>query len=620
MNDFTAVFKGEITAPRISNWMSQFEKSDREVIAKLVEYFRYYTSSDVFSLVERLWSSLRSEHGVAPESSWFVPSGYVAKSGDAVAYFFRRHNELPEEAFLRVSDLTSDRFTQRNTVVFVDDFIGSGQEALFIASGVVEPLRVKAPGTKFIFAAMVGYEDGIKRIVESKAMDVCIVDVLKDETRPFSTNSIIFPEPESRAKAEQVVRKYCSILKPKSPLGYGETQGLVGFFFGTPNNTLPIFWSKSAGWNPLLPHGESLRDPNRIIEIPGGRLALTANRERLSIVDNSLEVSKEATAALYEGFQTLDNMQIVARIANNVGIDDAVLSSLVAAIQTLQEERHEGNPVRTALLFSSPENLDKIRSTLFVELSPPPRIDNRGELKTVAQLVDGIHGAVLVSQTGELLGPLLYMNDFSGEDPLLPSAYKLAAGATKAADGFLVLFLGEGRVTILDRGIRVMSRRYAKWHIQGKPRNAGILEAEHGLTTGALDRILKIAFILADSGDGALFTIGDSKGILTYCGKRAPTHYKFRRISLLEGDEEAILSLARQDGATVIASDGSLEAAMVILQPPAEAEGDEELGKGTRHNAASKISATTGALAVSVSEDGTITLYSKGRRVFRIMG
>lgn len=36
------------------------------------------------------------------------------------------------------------------------------------------------------------------------------------------------------------------------PLGYDNGQLLIGFYYTVPNETLPIFWSDSNGWNRLF--------------------------------------------------------------------------------------------------------------------------------------------------------------------------------------------------------------------------------------------------------------------------------------------------------------------------------------------------------------------------------
>src|SRR5687767_4740074 len=86
------IFKGDVTYAAFTTWLSQFDDEDREVVLRLVAAFEYFSLQDVFTLLDDLFARLRSEHAIDPEKTWFVPCGYVAKSGDAVAYFFKRRN------------------------------------------------------------------------------------------------------------------------------------------------------------------------------------------------------------------------------------------------------------------------------------------------------------------------------------------------------------------------------------------------------------------------------------------------------------------------------------------------------------------------------------------------
>jgi DNA integrity scanning protein DisA with diadenylate cyclase activity len=78
--------------------------------------------------------------------------------------------------------------------------------------------------------------------------------------------------------------------------------------------------------------------------------------------------------------------------------------------------------------------------------------------------------------------------------------------------------------------------------------------------------------------------------------------------------------LAEQDGAMIVESEVRVRQVLTMLQPPSDTEGDEETRKGTRQNAASMISVVTGVLAVTISENCPVTLYSKERRAFLTMG
>jgi DNA integrity scanning protein DisA with diadenylate cyclase activity len=47
---------------------------------------------------------------------------------------------------------------------------------------------------------------------------------------------------------------------------------------------------------------------------------------------------------------------------------------------------------------------------------------------------------------------------------------------------------------------------------------------------------------------------------------------------------------------------------------------EEEVGKGSKHSTAAKISKVTEAACIAVSVDGRITVYSEGKVLFKMMG
>lgn len=610
-----AVFKGDIGPTVLAQWLSQFDPEDLESIVPLIEHFKYYSSEDVFHLLEVLYRKLLTEVELNVEQTWFVPSGYVAKSGDAIAYFFRRSNNLPDDAFIRAADLNENLLNQRHTVVFLDDFIGSGQLLLQTENEVVARLaRVK--NTRFIYAAMVGYQRGIQRSEDDAYLRVCVSETLGSDAEPFSEASEVFPDRVKRQQAETVVKKYAERCGSKNPLGYGSTQGLISFFFGTPNNTLPIFWRSAPSWLPLLPHGDPLRDPKRMVELPE-RLDLTSGGDAH---ENELDFSKEATAALFDGFQTLQNMGIAGRALAHLGFSDAGIRDLVNAIQTLEEDVHEKNAVCTGILCPSQNQVQTLLNEVFVRFDPPLRVSDVPTLRAAGQLVGGFEGALVLNSTGEIHGALTYRPATSNNDLFLPDRYARAAAAAKRADGLAVVLMGNGRVAIIDRGIRILTRRIAKWHPVGIPTRLREMEAEHGLANRLLDSAFKAGFILADSGLGAIVTFGDAERVLSFTSKGPPSSFVWQRLSLTNDDLLPLLLVAHQDGATILDEQGEMRATMTILHPPATVRTDDETGKGARHTTAAKVSASSGALTMAVSEDGTITLYSKGRRVLRVMG
>jgi len=258
-------FDGDINDDLIEDWLNQFDDSDRPLILRLLEGFRYYSSRKVNHMVKDLYASVCSCLNTSCRAVWFVPVGYVAKSGSIIAYYFRMQNNLPQDRFLAPDDIGSLDLASDTAVVFLDDFVGSGNQARQVWQNVVLPVTGLKLAASFIYAVLVANKLGLENIQSSTGLLPLAVEVIQDEARPFSDKSTVFTDQTEREMGKEVAKKYGEILYPNHPLGYNDSQGLLGFFYSTPNNTLPIFWSSEGGWKPLLAHGESYSNPSFLI-------------------------------------------------------------------------------------------------------------------------------------------------------------------------------------------------------------------------------------------------------------------------------------------------------------------------------------------------------------------
>ena len=64
--------------------------------------------------------------------------------------------------------------------------------------------------------------------------------------------------------------------------------------------------------------------------------------------------------------------------------------------------------------------------------------------------------------------------------------------------------------------------------------------------------------------------------------------------------------------------EGKFRGSMVFLRPDAATRAEIGPGKGARHSSAAKMSAEAECLAITVSQDGPITVYDSGQRVLSL--
>lgn len=121
---------------------------------------------------------------------------------------------------------------------------------------------------------------------------------------------------------------------------------------------------------------------------------------------------------------------------------------------------------------------------------------------------------------------------------------------------------------------------------------------------------------------GALFVVGNHRKVIQMSHEQVHDPFKGynRKECKLRNPRvmESVKELAQIDGAFVIASDGTVEAAGRILDAPADGLTLSK-GLGARHWAAAAISKATNAIAIAVSEStGTVRLFQNGVVVLRI--
>jgi DNA integrity scanning protein DisA with diadenylate cyclase activity len=130
---------------------------------------------------------------------------------------------------------------------------------------------------------------------------------------------------------------------------------------------------------------------------------------------------------------------------------------------------------------------------------------------------------------------------------------------------------------------------------------------------------LHCAFEMSEKNLGAIFLIGEAEVILRHSD--ASEINAFATIASTKIDylsDEELINFAKQDGATIIDAQGWFKGCMVLLRPGASTLAQIGAGQGARHSSAAKMSAEAGCLAITVSQDGPITLYDSGRKILSL--
>ncbi len=149
-----------------------------------------------------------------------------------------------------------------------------------------------------------------------------------------------------------------------------------------------------------------------------------------------------------------------------------------------------------------------------------------------------------------------------------------------------------------------------------------------GTLPEVLERVVDVASELGSEGRegrsvGAMFIVGDVDHVIPLTRQLVLNPFKgypAEERNILDSSlEETVKELATLDGAFIVRGDGVIEACGAYIRAPSDEEYDLPPGLGARHHAAATITATTAALAVTVSEStGSVTIFRAGRIVTEI--
>jgi long-chain acyl-CoA synthetase len=347
---------------------------------------------------------------------------------------------------------------------------------------------------------------------------------------------------------------------------------------------------------------------------------------------SQIEVSPERMRTLLEKENILDawmadaGLEFLFKLARTRQIDAPSMVHICDAVATIAQMESEEKPLSTTFIVGEPAYIAHVLPPSQIQLLSQDHIRRmRHTLTTLAKMVDGQVWGYVVDKHGYVRGVhrLEVPLDEAPASFLLGPQFRHQAAISKQGDA-LVFFVPTGgkQVRVFADGQLVGRYANGDWSPENIGRVTQVvthLAEQKNYAPALVNRILRCAFQMSEENLGAIFTVGHADAILKHADAPEISHF-----ALVVGTELAHLSdrelinFARQDGATVIDAQGKFRGCMVLLRPDANTQAEIGSGKGARHSSAAKISAETQCLAITVSQDGPITIYDNGRRVLSL--
>lgn len=270
-----------LSEPRIRPraWIENFDDEDKKLAAQLLERFVFYNQRLTDSLLTTSFYSIadglkkgpaaptREQLLQALPNAVFTPvSGETPNPTDSGYFLCRRTRQVlnVDESQIKIASEALKAAENGQPVVFVDDFIGSGDQFLTTwqdrSTGTsFEAVQSKA-GFAAIYVSLVGTETGIANIgLRAPAVAVCVTHKIDNRGTLWGLQA---STPSLYSQIDSLLKKYTPRLTPqdtymhqKQYLTYGyKHRGLFfAFEHSVPDATLPIFWCRGTNnWEPLI--------------------------------------------------------------------------------------------------------------------------------------------------------------------------------------------------------------------------------------------------------------------------------------------------------------------------------------------------------------------------------
>jgi len=245
-------FKGfpEVNETKIECWLENFDDSHKTLAIKVLENIAYFDPSRIFQASNDLLIQIKILKNQDLSKVYFCFFGAPQKSGYAIINMFAVANNLSgnnnTHKFKLLSELPQLISEEGEvTIIFLDDFVGTGNQAVNFFKEVQHLIPQNAEVFLGVIAA---FEKGMTNIRENTDMKVICHKRLNKENMLFSNINTTFNDEE-----KTILKDYCKKTGLSNPEGYGNCEALVVFPYRTPNDSVSIIGAQNDKWNGLFP-------------------------------------------------------------------------------------------------------------------------------------------------------------------------------------------------------------------------------------------------------------------------------------------------------------------------------------------------------------------------------
>ncbi len=343
-----------------------------------------------------------------------------------------------------------------------------------------------------------------------------------------------------------------------------------------------------------------------------------------------VQVDPEHLRELLEKESILDawmadaGIEFLFDLARELQIDAPSMVHICDTAASIAQMENEEKPLSTAIIVGDPVRIGRVLPHSEVQLLYHDHIRRmRKTLVTLAKMVDGMVLGYVVDRYGYLRGVHKLEITLNEPDSFLGPQFRHHAAISQQCDAVVFFVPAGGRqVRVFANGQLVGRYANGDWspdRVIQVERIIDDLARTKNYSLALLQRILRCAFQMSEKNLGAIWLLGNADTILQLSDSSEISSFAaIISANVSDLTDRELINFAKQDGATVIDVSGQFRGCMVLLRPGAATHAEIGPGRGARHSSAAKMSAEANCVAVTVSQDGPITIYDAGQRVLSL--
>ena len=253
LHDFVG-YRTNVNQGRLEAYLAQFKQADQDLGARVLDCVEFFGPDRIANAYR---TGLAALPGWSPKADerpgrWvFAPmSPSAGDSGGTMLHQFRLANGMAKnkynKMFVHPSALLTQHLGADDTVVLLDDFVGTGKQ---VSEAWAEPFSELLAGVGNVYLIVVAARRaGRERIQNETELMVHFGHELIESDNLFSDECLHFTAEEKAS-----LRRYCKKANKKEPAGFGDCGLLVVFAHRCPNDSVAVLHESNRKWKGLFP-------------------------------------------------------------------------------------------------------------------------------------------------------------------------------------------------------------------------------------------------------------------------------------------------------------------------------------------------------------------------------